>query len=134
MTGMAPAAWAPRMPRGESSSTTQCCVAVASGLEKKVRMRFAAFHVLPGHDGIEAVKEPRATQVAFGRCTIGRCGERPRQSKLREVVHEFDRPGLERNARAEQLVQAIGEFAPTPADLLNRIVVSAAKVSWLRQM
>jgi hypothetical protein len=96
---------------------------LASGLEKKVGMRFAAFHVLPGHDGIEAVKESRATQVAFGRCPIGRCGERPRQSTLREAVHELDRPGLERNASAEELLQAIGEFAPILADAKLRAEV-----------
>ncbi len=54
--------------------------------------------------------------MVFGRRAIGRRGERPRQSTLREVVHELDRPGLERNARAEKLLQAIREFAPVLAD------------------
>src|SRR5262249_60775925 len=61
--------------------------------------------------GIKAVKKSRATQVSLSGCAIGGRCERPRQSTLRELVHEFDRAGLERNACAEELLQAIGEFA-----------------------
>jgi hypothetical protein len=113
MTGMAPAACAPRMPSGESSSTTQRCGATPiSSAALRKRSGYGLPRSTSSHKGIEAVKEPRATQVVFGRRTIGRCGERPRQSTLREVVHELDRAWLERNARAEELLQAIGELAP----------------------